>query len=138
MAHHTTTTVQGLPKFSRHITTHNADGVATFETSDPANSSTSEPSGSGSLSADPSWFNFPTSGFGLGYATSDMPPDFNGNADLETYKQYQEKHPGIVIKGGSVFRVVDMAPGAESPMHRTVSHALRLESVTLQGRFFPC
>ncbi|KAJ9613225.1 hypothetical protein H2200_003167 [Cladophialophora chaetospira] len=113
--------VQGLPKFSRHITTHNTEGIAVFETTDPAISAPSGSSGPGSLSAETSWSNFPNSGFGLGYATDDMPPDFNGNADLTTYNKYQQQHPGIVIQGGSVFRVVDMAPGAESPMHRTVS-----------------
>ncbi|ETI21050.1 hypothetical protein G647_07393 [Cladophialophora carrionii CBS 160.54] len=116
-----TTGVQGLPHFARHITTHNAEGIAIFQTSDPANSTPSNSSGPGSLPLEPSWFNFPTSAFGLGYATDDMPPDFNGNADLATYNKYQEQHPGVVIKGGTVFRVVDMAPGAESPMHRTVS-----------------
>ena len=117
----TQTVVQGLPTFSRHITTHNADGIAVFETTDPANSPSSSSSGARSLPAEPSWSNFPTSGFGLGYATDDMPPDFNGDADLATFNKYQQQHPGIVIKGGSVFRVVDMAPGAASPMHRTVS-----------------
>jgi hypothetical protein len=126
------TVVQGLPKFARHITTHNAEGIAIFETSDPAKPTPSSPSGPGSLPPDPSWSNFPNSGFGLGYATDAMPPDFNGNADLATYNKYQQQHPGIVIKGGSVFRVVDMAPGAESPMHRTVSlsNSLRLRYST--------
>lgn len=123
MAQQPQTVVEGLPKFARHITTHNADGVAVFETADPATGTqpTASSASTGSLSTDPSWFNFPNSGFGLGYATDKMPPDFNGNADLVTYESYQKQHPGIVIKGGSVFRVVDMAPGAESPMHRTVS-----------------
>ncbi|EXJ55488.1 hypothetical protein A1O7_08415 [Cladophialophora yegresii CBS 114405] len=113
--------VQGLPTFTRHITTHNADGIAIFETSDPAKSTPSNSSGAGSLAAEPTWSNFPTSAFGLGYATDHMPPDFNGNGDLATFNKYQEQHPGVVIKGGSVFRAVDMAPGATSPMHRTVS-----------------
>ncbi|EXJ75251.1 uncharacterized protein A1O5_01947 [Cladophialophora psammophila CBS 110553] len=116
------TKVAGLPKFSRHITTHNADGVAIFATADPADPSS--PSSAGSMSPDPSWLNFPgspASGFGLAYATDTIPADFNGNADLDTYNAYLPKHPGITIRGGSVFRVVDMDPGAKSPMHRTVS-----------------
>ncbi|OQU99046.1 Cupin domain-containing protein [Cladophialophora immunda] len=112
------TKVEGLPKFSRHITTHNADGVAIFATADPADPSSSA---AGSISPEPTWSNFPTSGFGLAYATDTIPADFNGNADLDVYNGYQQKHPGITIKGGSVCRVVDMGPGAKSPMHRTVS-----------------
>ena len=94
--------------------------MAVFETSGPAGRS-SQASSCGLSSLNPSWLNFPSSGVGLGYIMDDMPPDFNGNADLDTYNKYQQQNPGIVIKGGSVFRVVDMAPGAESPMHRTVS-----------------
>jgi hypothetical protein len=116
-----TSVVKGLPDFARHITTHDKNGVAVFETSssNPVPGMTSN--GAGHLSPLPSWFNFPNSGFGLGYATNDMPPDMNDDADLKTYNGYQERHPGIVIKGGSVFRVVDLDCGAESPMHRTVS-----------------
>jgi len=111
-----TSKVQGLPGFNRHITTHTADGVAVFETPDPAN-----PANSTATGRAPTWFNFPTSAFGLAYATPTIPADFNSNADLHRYNDYLDSHPGIVIKGGSVFRVVDMAPGASSPMHRTVS-----------------
>jgi hypothetical protein len=116
-----TSVVAGLPEFSRHITTHNADGVAVFETSDPDHASSSTSTGAGSLLTDITWVNFPQSALGPAYATDDMPPDFNNNADLAAYNKYQQQAPPIVIKGGSVFRVVDMAPGAESPMHRTVS-----------------
>ncbi|OAP65746.1 hypothetical protein AYL99_01718 [Fonsecaea erecta] len=112
------TKVEGLPKFSRHITTHNADGVAIFATADPSDPSSSA---AGSISPDPTWSNFPTSGFGLAYATDTIPANFNGNSDLDAYNGYLQKHPGITIKGGSVCRVVDMGPGATSPMHRTVS-----------------
>ncbi|OAL40330.1 hypothetical protein AYO20_00066 [Fonsecaea nubica] len=112
------TKVEGLPKFSRHITTHDANGVARFATADPADPSSSA---ARTLSPNPTWSNFPTSGFGLAYATDTIPADFNGNADLDAYNGYLQKHPGITIKGGSVCRVVDMAPGAKSPMHRTIS-----------------
>jgi len=111
--------VTGLPKFSRHITTHTPDGVAIFHTPDAAQSAADTPKPE--LGAEPSWVNFSQSAFGLAYATQTIPADFNANADLDTYCKYLASHPGITIEGGSVLRVVDMAPQAVSPMHRTVS-----------------
>ncbi|EXJ84850.1 hypothetical protein A1O3_05525 [Capronia epimyces CBS 606.96] len=117
-----TTKVEGLPEFSRHITTHNADGVAIFQTPDPDNLSAAATScPAPPISTFPTWTNSPTSAFGLAYATPTIPADLDANADLDTYYQYLHNHPGITIQGGSVLRVVDMAPGAVSPMHRTLS-----------------
>lgn len=59
--------------------------------------------------------------FLLGYTTSQYPVDLNKNADIESYASYLKDPPGIVIPGGSVLRIVDIRPGGESPMHRTVS-----------------
>lgn len=41
--------------------------------------------------------------------------------DLSIYQDDLANKPGIMIPGGSVLRLVDMRPGATSPMHRTVS-----------------
>ncbi|KAK3940043.1 cupin domain-containing protein [Diplogelasinospora grovesii] len=57
--------------------------------------------------------------FSLGYATNQYPADLS--SDLDTYRGYLENNPGVVIPGGSVLRIVDLRPGGESPMHRTVS-----------------
>jgi len=70
---------------------------------------------------DSSWTNFPLSAFGLAFATQSTLADFNSDADLDSYSQYLASHPSITLRGGSVLRVVDMAPGAVSPTHRTVS-----------------
>lgn len=35
--------------------------------------------------------------------------------------EYLNHPPGVMIPGGTVLRMVDMPPGATSPMHRTVS-----------------
>jgi quercetin dioxygenase-like cupin family protein len=59
--------------------------------------------------------------FRLGYVTKGFPVDLNGDADVEAYKPYLEKPPGLVASGGTVLRFVDMEPGHISPMHRTVS-----------------
>ena len=42
-------------------------------------------------------------------------------ADLNDEKDGRERDAGTTLKGGSVIRVVDMLPGASSPMHRTSS-----------------
>ncbi|KKY16307.1 putative cupin domain protein [Diplodia seriata] len=59
--------------------------------------------------------------FALCYATKGYPIDMSDNKDIATYQNYLTNLPGITISGGSVLRMVDMHPGATSPMHRTVS-----------------
>lgn len=59
--------------------------------------------------------------FALCYATKGYPIDMTDNKDIGTYQNYLSNLPGITISNGSVLRMVDMRPGATSPMHRTVS-----------------
>lgn len=113
--------VKGLPAFHRHITTHDAEGKAIFHTPDPADPASSTSSPAPPISTVPTWANFPSSGFGLGYATQTTSPEFSKNEDLDTFYKYLHEPPPVVIPGGCVFRVVDMAPGGTSPLHRTVS-----------------
>ena len=40
---------------------------------------------------------------------------------MQVYQRYLENKPGITIRGGTVLRMVDIAPENTSPMHRTVS-----------------
>ena len=42
-------------------------------------------------------------------------------ADLNDENDGRERDAGTTLKGGSVIRVVDMLPGASSPVHRTSS-----------------
>lgn len=49
------------------------------------------------------------------WTTSSVPADLNDETDG------RERDAGTTLKGGSVIRVVDMLPGASSPMHRTNS-----------------
>jgi quercetin dioxygenase-like cupin family protein len=107
-----------LPTLHRFVTDHNDEGKAIFHKSVeevlPFNT-------------------IPNSAaFGLGYATAEYPVDMNNDADIKTYKHYQQNPPGIVIPGGSVLRIVDSPPGGLSPMHRTVSLDY---GVVLQGEF---
>lgn len=41
--------------------------------------------------------------------------------DIETYKPFLSKAPGLTTSGGSVLRHVDFPPGMTCAMHRTVS-----------------
>lgn len=49
------------------------------------------------------------------WTTSTVPADLNDETDG------RERDAGTTLKGGSVIRVVDMLPGASSPMHRSNS-----------------
>lgn len=49
------------------------------------------------------------------WTTASVPADLNDQTDG------RERDAGTTLKGGSVIRVVDMLPGASSPMHRSSS-----------------
>ena len=58
------------------------------------------------------------------YTTTTFPVKVNNDADINAYKPYLEKNPGLVVHGGSVCRFVDFEPhveGRPSAMHRTTS-----------------
>ncbi|KAF2218263.1 hypothetical protein BDZ85DRAFT_270693 [Elsinoe ampelina] len=59
--------------------------------------------------------------FGLGFTTSSFPVSFADDADLSAYGGHLKTGPGIAVPTGTVMRVVTMAPGHVSPMHRTSS-----------------
>ena len=96
-----------LPSLKRFITTH-----------DP---STKKAIFSDTLSEENKFDPVPGAAFGLGYVTKGFPVDLNNGADIDVYKPFLEKAPGLVTSGGTVLRFVDMEPGHLSPMHRTVS-----------------
>jgi quercetin dioxygenase-like cupin family protein len=96
-----------LPKIHRFITDNNSEGKAIFSNNVP------EPL---------DWQTLPDGAkFSLAYATNKFPVSLNSNEDVSTYQNYQQNLPGITVPGGTVLRIVDMLPGALSPMHRTVS-----------------
>jgi quercetin dioxygenase-like cupin family protein len=97
----------GLPLINRFITSHTADGKAVF---------------SNRINEELEWQSLPDGArFSLGYATEKFPVQLKKDDDLTVYGKYLQNKPGITIPGGTVLRVVDMMPGALSPMHRTVS-----------------
>ncbi|KAJ5708684.1 hypothetical protein N7488_008485 [Penicillium malachiteum] len=92
---------------NRFITTHNAAGEAIF---------------SDTLSEDmPLQSMADGADFSLAYTSSHFPAQLNADADIKEYNDYLTSPPGITISTGNVCRIVDMQPGATSPMHRTVS-----------------
>lgn len=96
-----------LRPLNRFITTHNDAGEAIFS------STLSEvmPVQPLADSAD----------FSLAYTSDHFPAKLNGESDIAEYNNYLTSPPGITISTGTVCRIVDMRPGALSPMHRTVS-----------------
>lgn len=97
----------GLPSLKRFITDHDSNGKTTF------NESISEPM---------QWQQLANGArFSLAYATNEIPVTLSADKDLASYQSYLQNPPGITIPGGTVLRIVDMNPGALSPMHRTVS-----------------
>jgi quercetin dioxygenase-like cupin family protein len=96
-----------LPKINRLITTHDDKGKAVF---------------AADLQDELPFEELPDGArFCLGYATNSVPADLNDEKDVRTYKRYLDNKPGVMIPNGTVCRIVDMLPGATSPMHRTVS-----------------
>ncbi|KAH6720452.1 hypothetical protein DL95DRAFT_351646 [Leptodontidium sp. 2 PMI_412] len=98
---------RGLSHPKRFITTHDESGKAVF---------------SSDLPEEIPFQQIPNDAiFSLCYATNQTPVNMSENNDVNTYSNYLEKLPGVMIPGGTVLRLVDMPPGATSPMHRTVS-----------------
>lgn len=99
----------GMRRPHRYITGHNSEAKTTFvEDIDPFLPWQEVPGTSGDR-------------FSLAYATSHIPAQLDSNKDLQVYQDFLRDKPGIIVRGGTVLRVVDIAPGNISPMHRTIS-----------------
>ncbi|KAH6897373.1 hypothetical protein B0T10DRAFT_602699 [Thelonectria olida] len=102
-----------LPENYRHITTHDKHGKSVYsnEVECPLNLFTVDV-GDGRKA-----------GFELAYTTRGFPVPLANDQDLQTYKEAYatKKEDGLVRKGGTILRYVDIPPGQGSPMHRTVS-----------------
>ena len=94
------TSAIGLPPVRRVVTGHDDRGRAVFR-SDDAYPTQLIPSGDAA--------------FALLWTTATVPADNNDETDGRA------RDAGLTIDAGSVIRIVDMLPGAESPMHRTNS-----------------
>jgi len=104
-----------LPSINRYITTHSASGEAVLDTTIPSTAI---------------WRHIPGASFFLGYVTRTFPIDLKDDIDLNAYTDAFASPPKVTVPGGTVLRVMDLAPGTSSPMHRTVSLDY---SVVLEG-----
>jgi quercetin dioxygenase-like cupin family protein len=84
----------------RVVTGHDKKGIAVF-VSDNSYETIVIPSGDAAMATI--------------WTTATVPADLNDETDG------RERDAGTTLKSGSVIRVVDMLPGASSPMHRTNS-----------------
>ncbi|KAJ5652634.1 hypothetical protein N7507_010060 [Penicillium longicatenatum] len=102
------TTPKNIRPLSRFVTTHDPSGKACFSTQ---------------LSEElpDTLLHNGEYSFGLAYTTESFPAQLNEDQDIAIYKKNLTNPPGLTISTGTVCRVVDMAPGITSAMHRTVS-----------------
>ncbi|KAH6981496.1 cupin domain protein [Ilyonectria destructans] len=94
-----------LPSTRRLITTHDEFGKATLHTAD-----------------DGTWKSLRHGAVSMNliYTTSQFPVQLNGEADIKAHNE-KSNSVGLVSGGGSVCRIVDIAPLNEPMMHRTKS-----------------
>jgi hypothetical protein len=96
-----------LPSLKRYITTHDESGKAII---------------SKEVASESAWTSAgPDARFFLGYCTAGFPVSLKEDNDIGQYQKYFAAPPGLTVPGGTVLRIVDMAPGLLSPMHRTTS-----------------
>ncbi|KAL4993009.1 hypothetical protein BDV10DRAFT_198661 [Aspergillus recurvatus] len=106
---------EGLRHARRFITSHNQDGQGVFVVDD-----------------DGEHHRIMVEGLAVAniiYSTGETPVDLNDDADL-TYARDNE--PSIHVPNGSVARLIDFAPGVESPIHRALSIDY---GVVIEGKF---
>lgn len=96
---------QALPPVQRHITTHDANGKAVWDTSLPVEVNGQR---AGGFSMHTSWVNLHDS------------PDHNDDQDLRSYRENLVE-TDVAPVSGSVLRVVDFWPGYPAVLHRTAS-----------------
>lgn len=97
----------GLPVINRFITDHDSEGKAVFSSQIPESLEWENVGG--------------IKDFALAYTTTSFPVKLQGSIDMQNYETHLQKKPGVMIRGGTVLRYVDLGPGATSPMHRTIS-----------------
>ncbi|KAI5918780.1 hypothetical protein F4810DRAFT_715142 [Camillea tinctor] len=106
-----------LRPIKRYLTTHNSDGKAVFVSSQGDDGDHHRVMVRGKGAAN------------IVYSTKENPVDLTDEKDLEYARSVE---PGIHVPNGTVARMIDFAPGAESPMHR----ALSLDyGVVIEGEF---
>lgn len=103
-----TNQISTLPQPIRYVTTHDeATGKAIVQSAEPAQWSALDNN---------------EMGFSVPFTTSQWPISMTNDTDIKQHDQLMDSGKlGLVNPGGSVFRIVDFAPGGQPLMHRTVS-----------------
>jgi mannose-6-phosphate isomerase-like protein (cupin superfamily) len=94
---------------SQFITTHNTSGQAVF---------------SSNISEEQHELPLPFGGMRIIYTAPSLPTNLNTEADIDQYSHIRTTglpNGAICPPGGSAAAILSLAPGAESPMHRTVT-----------------
>ncbi|KAI1821194.1 hypothetical protein F4861DRAFT_484329 [Xylaria intraflava] len=94
----------GLRQMVRHITGHNEKGESIFLSTDHGDHH--RVMGEQQAVAN------------ILYSTQETPVELNGDVDVE---KARAQEPPLHYENGSIVRMIDFAPGLESPMHRAVS-----------------
>lgn len=101
-------TASDLPKTHCFITTHDEAGKADFH---KPKTGTEEVTLS----------RMGIAAFKVLYTTEEFPTNYKNNDDIKAFENPKSEPVPIAIKGGTVLRIVDIAPGATSAIHRTNS-----------------
>ncbi|KUI68738.1 hypothetical protein VM1G_04076 [Cytospora mali] len=100
--------ISSIPGVHVHITTHNSEGKAVIKSTEPVK-----------------WVRYEDDQYAMSVLyTTQFPPDLNDEADIKLHQSRVAKGPqatGLALKGGTVLRYVDLAPGYTCMMHRTQS-----------------
>ncbi|KAB5528820.1 hypothetical protein GE09DRAFT_974859 [Coniochaeta sp. 2T2.1] len=107
-----------LPNVIVYVTGHRPDGKAVLHSKRPV---------------EPTKYDEDQLQMAVAWTTS-FPSDLNGDADIAAHEKKMASGPfGLVSKGGTVLRYVELAPGYECMMHRTqsVDYGIVLEGEVL-------
>ncbi|CEN60512.1 hypothetical protein ASPCAL02948 [Aspergillus calidoustus] len=105
----------GLRSCRRFITGHNAEGKGVFIVDDTGDHHRLLVDGEAAAN--------------IIYSTNESPVDMNDDKDV---KYARDNEPPIHVPNGSVVRLIDFAPGMESPIHRAMSIDY---GVVIEGKF---
>ncbi|KAI3322748.1 hypothetical protein HD806DRAFT_535932 [Xylariaceae sp. AK1471] len=106
---------EGLRTSRRFMTSHNADGKGVFVVDDEGDHHRVMVQGGAVAN--------------IIYSTAGNPIDMNNDKDL---LYARDNEPAIHVPNGSVVRLIDFAPGMESPIHRAMSLDY---GVVVEGKF---
>lgn len=97
-----------LPDFKTHVTSHElSTGKSVIRSTTPGSW---VPLGQGKMRTN------------IIYSTSEFPPCLRDESDIASHEKFMDENKvGIVSPNGTLFGMIDLAPGFHAPLHRTQS-----------------